>query len=200
MNKLHEYQQELNEILYLKDVKEMPFRYSNTLLFREYRFRLFSWKSLLNNDDLHLFNKRRSFHNLFNDLSPSWIDQVIPEEKLIEDLNNNGFDLSTSFRNYNVFFIAMFLNWKLFNDTLEIQKFSNLPNPYEPAFKIISRGGTIFYHEGTFIIDGRDFLNYKMDFRLPSLDEKFLNYIDQNCNDYPNQQLVDELWQKFQES
>lgn len=202
MKTIDKYNQELGEILYLKDVKKEEFRFSNILLFREYQSRLFAWKYAIKSSRSSRFNKDKNFHNLFIDLAPDWIDELIPEQKVVEDLNKLGFNtLYHSFRDYEGFFISMFLNWKIFEERPEILKYQNLPHPYEPVFNMLKRGGSIYYISMKFFIDNRmTYREYDYDFTLPSLGEDFLDFVDRNVSDFPNQELINELWIKFQKN
>lgn len=199
MDTITKYQQELNKIIHLKDLRKETFRFSSILLFREYQSRLFKWKMALDLDRFGLFNKNKQFHNLFIDLSPTWLDEIISEKKVVEDLNALGFDhLASTFRHYDGFFISMFLNWEIFKDKPEIQIHGDLLPPYEPAFKIFSRGGSIVNVELLFKIDGgATYRTHDNTFKLPSLSDDFLAYIDESVIDFPNQELVNELWEKF---
>ena len=110
-----------------------------------------------------------------------------------------GFKVHFSFRHFDSLFISMFLNWEIFKDSRELKAYPGLPHPYDPVFKIISRGGNIFYLENEFVIDdGQTYRKHDNNFRLPSLEEDFLKYVDQNCYKFPNQVRVNELWAIFQ--
>ncbi|WP_426327868.1 hypothetical protein [Pedobacter sp. R-06] len=197
MNIQEKYSQELKKIFFINSINKKAFRFSNILLFREYQSRLFSWKRALGNNNLDFFNKKKSFHNLFLDMKVKWENEIISEEKVVNDLKKNGFlNLNQSFRDYESFFLTMFINWEVFKDRIEMDLQSELPPPYEPTFKIFSRGGAIYHSEGKFEIDinGQTYRKYDKEFKLPSLDEDFLNYIDNNCDDFPNQEKVNLLW------
>lgn len=192
------YRQEVDKITYLKNVDKPTFRFSNILLFREYQSRLYAWKDRLNFKGEDLFNKSRPFHNLFNDLSPNWIDNVISEEKIIKDLEILGVCVDSSTRYFDGFFVSMLLNWEIFKDTSEIKVHSDLPHPYKPVFQIISRGGSVIYQDMYLVIDSiGTYLKHNGNFKLPSLDENFLAYVDKNVISFPNQTLVNELWEQF---
>lgn len=199
MESIYKYEIELNNIISLKEVMKEKFRFSNILLFREYQSRLLSWKLMIDHHSLNFFTKKKSFHNLFIDLSPDWIDEVIPEQKVIKDLNELGLDtLYYSLRDYEGLFISMFLNWKIFEGRPEIKEHQNLLNPYEPVFNLLLRGGSIHHVDLKFIIDNeKSYMLYDNNFKLPSLDEDFLEFVDRNVSDFPNQELVNELWEKF---
>jgi hypothetical protein len=193
------YKEELIKVSHLKNIKQTEFRYSSILLFREYQSRLFSWKYELGFNGKDLFNKKKSFHNIFLDISPAWLNEIITEEKLAIDLELMGvLHTRHTFRDYSVFFLCMYINWELFKDKSEIRIHENLPHPYLPVFKILKRGGNIFNSEGKFEIDnGQTYLQYNNDFELPSMQDDFLDYIDSQVFDFPNQEKVNQLWENF---
>jgi len=193
------YLEELDKISFLKNVESRGFKFSNIVLFREYQSRLFKWKQALNFDGLDFFNKRKGYHNLFLDLSPTWINEIIPEEVIIDDLKKSGVEnIYYASREYQGYFIYLYLNWEIFKSKPEIESHTTLKHPYQPVFKIISRGGRIsFSTDNKFDIDHRTYLKYDNSFQLPSLDDRFLDFIDQNATDFPNQERVNQLWQRF---
>ena len=175
MNLSDLYLQKLNQIAQLNKSAEEKFRFSDTLLFRDYQTRLFQWKDALNYDGIDGFNRMKSFHNLFLDLSPKWENEIFPDETVMADFKEHGFkNMYFTNRDYNRFFLSMYLNWEFFKEYAEIKKFHNLPHPYETVFKIIIRGGYVFNHGGVFEIDNRAYLKYDNKFRLPSISENFL--------------------------
>lgn len=200
MNLLDKYKYELNYISSKYKYNDLKFRYSNILLFREYQSRLYMWKKILKLDHFDDFYKGRSSHNLFIELAPNWISELIQEEQVFNDLQNLGFNnLIATFRQYDAFFVSMYINWEIFKDKPEIQIFSELPHPYEPVFKIFSRGGTISNIHSAFEIDRQEtYIKHNNNFKLPSLNEDFLDFVDSNVSDFPNQELVNELWDEFQ--
>lgn len=200
MNITDRYQDIVEELEFLKEVKKKEFRYSNILLFREYQTRLFAWKTACGYNGIDSFNKSKNFHNIFIDISLNLSSQIIPEEKVINDLKSRGVDyVRFTFRDYDGFFICMYINWEIFKSEPEISSYPGLSNPYLPAFQIIARGGTIFNSELKFEIDnGQTFRRYDRLFHLPSLEEDFLMFIDDNSNDFPNQERVDFLWSRFE--
>ncbi len=199
---LHDiYLQKLNEISGLYKGFRNQFKFSDTLLFREHQTILFQWKRALNNEvgGGASFSGSKSFHNLFLDLSPEWKNEIFSLELVTDDLTRLGFqEIPLHFRHFNGFFLCMYLNWEIFKGYPEITKFSWLPHPYEAVFKIVIRGGSIFSYKGVIDIDDRAYIYYDGKFRLPSTDDKFLDFIDERCTDYPNQEKVNQLWADFQ--
>jgi len=188
----------------LKDIERGEFRYSHILLFAEYQSRLFKWKTVLKNESFYLFNKDKSFHNLFLDLSPLWINELIPEEKVICDLNELGFSrVHLTHRDYYGFFVAMYLNWEIFKEYAELKKHDSLPHPYETVYMMFCRGGDIFNGEKKFEVDSRTYIKHDHRFELPPLTTEFLDFVDAETAthshgmNYPDQEKVFQLWQKF---
>lgn len=188
----------------LKDIERGEFRYSHILLFAEYQNRLFKWKTVLKNEKFYLFNKDKSFHNLFLDLSPLWINELISEEKVVYDLKELGFSrVHLTHRDYYGFFFAMYLNWEIFKERAELKKHDNLPHPYETIYTMFCRGGDIFNGERNFEIDNTSYIKHDNIFELPSLSNEFLDFVDEETADYkfglryPIQEKVLQLWQNF---
>lgn len=197
---LNKYKTEIDEISEIKDVKPKRFTVSNILLFREYQSRLYSWKMALNYSNGGFFNKTKSYHNLFLNLLAPWVSEMISEETVVRDLTNLGVpNLSTAQREYRGFFLYLYTNWQVFKDNVEIQKHSSyLKPPYEPIARIFFRGGTIGSSDNLFVIDNDTYRKHGNDFTLPSTNDGFLDYIDENCTDFPNQNKVNQLWANFQ--
>jgi len=173
---------------------------SSILLFRDYLNRLFTWKKILKNDFKLI--KSQEFHNLFLDLNPIWINELVSEEKIISDLKEFNIFIKSG-RFYDSLFVYLYINWELFQSHVEISEY-NLPNPYEPCLKIIKRVKNIYSHNGVFEIGNISFKNLEKyySYTLPSTDDNFLNFIDENynykINKIPNQEETNQLWQEFQ--
>ncbi|MFB0494489.1 hypothetical protein ABID99_000726 [Mucilaginibacter sp. OAE612] len=193
------YDQEISIISKSRITTETTFIFSNILLFREYQSRLFAWKVALNFDGNDFFNKRKSYHNLFLDLNPVWIEELIPEDKIVTDLNSAGWDnIRSGFREYMGYFMFLFVNWGLFEEKEEIKRFVNLSHPYEPLFMILRRRGLIDFSDNKFVINGQTYLKYDNNFKLPSTDDDFLDFVDTKATDFPNQDAVNDLWSEYQ--
>lgn len=198
MNISKKYDREISIISTPRVSTETRFIFSNVLLFREYQSRLFAWKLALNFDGNDFFNKRKSYHNLFIDLKPVWVEELIPEEKIVKDLNSAGWDfIRSGFREYMGYFMFLFVNWEIFKVEKEVTEFINLPHPYESLFMILQRQGLIDFSDNKFVINGRTYLKYDNTFRLPSTDSDFLNFIDTKSTDFPNQETVNNLWNEY---
>ncbi|WP_182959570.1 hypothetical protein [Pedobacter gandavensis] len=161
---------------------------------------MMTWKTRLHQETVQ-FLRRKEFSNLFIDLNLNEVDGFISEEMAIKDLQEIGVKGLNSGRFYEAFFMSMVINWQLFKSRSEIQSHADLLSPYEPVCKLLSRGGAIFVSEGHFIIDSFDaYLSSKSPILLPSLEDEFLNYIDEHCSDFPNQLKINGLWDGFNKS
>ena len=198
MNIKEAYHQEIKRILGIGRPFEFEFKFSNILLFREFQTRLFEWKSALNFDGNDFFNKKKSYHNLFLDLNPIWIEELISEKQIVEDLNRIGWSKTRSgLRQYSGYFMFLYINWEIFKAKEEIAKYSELPHPYETIFMILERQGLIDISDNKFEINDITYLRYDNQFKLPSTETGFLNFIDQNVTNFPNQEKVNELWDMY---
>lgn len=195
------YEKELSKFSCYKKLKDIKTRPSSIVLFREYQSRLMSWKYRLKHED-SVFIPGKLFNNLFIDLNLSEVEGFVSEEMVIEDLTKMGVkDLYLTLRTYEGFFMSMAINWQLFKSKPEIKSHADLLSPYAPIYRLLSRGGGVFVAEGRFLIDNFEtYFATKNLISLPSLDDEFLNYIDNNCSDFPNQLKINGLWEDFNAS
>lgn len=201
MNISERYNQEISRLSESRTSIETKFVFSNVLLFREYQSRLFVWKLALNFDGNDFFNKKKSYHNLFINLNPVWVEELIPEEQIVKDLNSSGWNfIRSGFREFMGYFMFLFVNWEVFKVKEEINQFIDLPHPYEPLFMILRRQGLIDFSDNKFVINERTYLKYDNNFRLPSIEDDFLNFIDTKSTDFPNQEVVNSLWKEYESS
>jgi len=126
------YSREIEKISFLKDVNYRGFRFSGIMLFREYQSRLFKWKNKLNIGGPDFFNKSKSYHNLFIDLSPNWLAEIFSEEVIVNDLKGMGVkNINYGLKEYQGYFIHLYLNWEIFKAKAEITTHKDLAHPYE---------------------------------------------------------------------
>ena len=197
MNVIEKYNNELLKFSGLKQSSEKKFLFSDVLLFREYQSRLYKWKLALDFDGDDFFLKRKSYHNLFVDLNPSWFKDLIAEEIIVKDLNAKGLDfILSALKEFMGYFMFLYINWEIFKEREEIKKYA-LSDPYESLFIILRRGGLIYFSGNMFNINGRTYLKYDNNFRLPSIEIYFLDFIDAHCLDFPNQEEVNLLWTQY---
>lgn len=170
---------------------------SSILLYKDYLRRLITWKKALNAPELGF--RERVHNNLFNYLNPNWKDEIISFDEFRKKFVKR-FKI-TNLPN-GPYILDLFINWEIFKERDEILMYDNLEHPYEGVIKIIKNKDYIFNRE--FLVIGNvTIAKYKsVNFKLPSIEDEFLNYIDSKFkltgNDgIPNQQVVDNLWDEF---
>lgn len=165
------------------------------LLFRNYLTELFHLKRLLGNDSE--FIKSNDAHNIFLELKPSWLNELKDINSFYEDLKRFDIQFSTG-RFLDGLFIYLFVYWEVYKDSTEIKSL-NVENIYLSPLKILERINHTHTHNAQFQIGGFTFKNtekYK-GFKLPSIDDKFLDYIESKCVEIPNQEETNQLWEEF---
>ena len=175
---------------------------SSILLFKDFMTRLHIWKNELHTE---FINFDAINLNLFNDLhinigEDSDIEETMFYNEYINFLRQN-FNLN-NLRNKNYLFIYLFIYWELYKDSEEIKKYSYLEHPYESIVKIVARKNMVYKREGV-NVSNITMRSFSKPFRLPSLNDNFLDYIDSKCklvgsDGIPNQERVNELWDEFQ--
>ncbi len=170
---------------------------SSILLYKDFIRRLYLWKTELNLPFL-MYGKKEIF-NLLNDINPVWLNDLVSFEDYEQYIINN-YTYSSS--NLNYFFLYLFIYWEFYKNSEEIQEYNYLEQPYESVIKIFANKNNI-YKRDVIIISGVSIIYGNKDFKLPSLDDNFLNFIDSKCklmgsNGIPNQERVNELWEEFQ--
>ena len=175
---------------------------SSILLFKDFMTRLHIWKNELHTE---FINFDAINLNLFNDLhinigEDSDIEETMFYNEYINFLRQN-FNLN-NLRNKNYLFIYLFIYWELYKDSEEIKKYSYLEHPYESIVKIVARKNMVYKREGV-NVSNITMRSFSKPFKLPSLDDDFLDYIDSKCklvgsDGIPNQERVNELWEEFQ--
>ncbi len=67
-------------------------------------------------------------------------------------------------------------------------------------YHLFCRGGRIYRSDNKFVINKVTYLKYNNDFKLPSTDDRFLDFIDKLSNSFPNQEKVNQLWEQFKQN
>lgn len=180
--------------------KPVLFKFSDILLFREYQTRLFQWNKEVDLNCLDYFNKNKRYHNLFRHLFDNWETKIIPFAQVLNDLVNLGVPhISYSIRDYQGYLLSLYINWEILKNDPSILKYTSLKHPYEPIYKMCLRGGVIQEDGNKYVIDyTKTYLRYDNQFTMPSIENDFLNFMDINCTDFPNQEKVNQLWNVFQ--
>jgi len=200
MNNIEEkFQSELSKIIVFDSIEKSA-KISNVLLFKEYIRRLILWRKELNELSEHP-PKTKDGHNLFLIAAPDLIKSFknIVDFR-INDLDNTYFGRN-KYRDFDYFFIYLIIYWKIFKG--KINKTDLLPDPFKPVEIILKRKGSISRAEGHFNISGIELSNHSKyySYKLPSLDEDFLDYIDTCCGSHPsnipNQKELDLIWKEY---
>ncbi|MFD2600459.1 hypothetical protein [Flavobacterium suzhouense] len=195
------YNTELEKLISILNRDTKKDNIANILLFRDYLSKLFAWKKKLG--DTSEFIKTKEAHNLFLNINSEWTAKLESLEEFNSKLIANNIPVKSG-RYFNDIFIYLYFQWNLNSDRTEINE-CELANPYQPAIKIIERCKDIHTHNGQFEIGKYTYNNrekYK-NFTLPSLEDDFLDYIDNKLNHLgtsgiPNQQETNKLWEEFQ--
>ncbi|MFC6269264.1 hypothetical protein [Frigoriflavimonas asaccharolytica] len=174
---------------------------SSILLFKDFINIIKIWK-----DNLNLaytpFARKISLDNqmLINDINQNWHNQLptITEFKEYVSIKYN-FEFSTNVLNY--VYIYFYITWEVFKDKENVIKF-NLQNPYKGLIQLFIQDN-IYMHEGIYIGNITMSHSKSINFKLPSIDNDFLDYIDKKCklvgsDGIPNQEEVNQLWEEFQ--
>ena len=198
---MNQYNIELNKLITILNSDLKKDTVSNILLFRDYLSKLFAWKKKLG--DSSEFIKTKEAHNLFLNIDTQWTADLETLEGFKLKLIDHNIFLHGG-RYWDDIFIYLNFHWNLNSYRDEIKKIG-LANPYEPVVKIIERYNEVYTCNGQFQIGKFTHNNrekYK-NFLLPSLDDDFLDYVDDNLNHLgtsgiPNQKETDILWNEFQ--
>ncbi|MCD0470487.1 hypothetical protein [Flavobacterium sp. JAS] len=178
---------------------------AGVLLFKEYLKIMNKWYA--NIDIIEKWGtifRTDTSHNLVYLIAPQLLESVISLEDFKKNLIvDKRFD--TSRKGLDVPILYAYLCWEVFKNDPSFNHFINLPNPYEPVIKILTRGNHIVRGEmATIEIDVTPIFK-DLDFSkifLPSCDDLFLNYIDEVCQrsgsrGIPNQEKTSQLWEEF---
>ncbi|MDC8099114.1 MULTISPECIES: hypothetical protein [Chryseobacterium] len=179
---------------------------SSILLFKDYIFRLKTWKDVLNIEYVP-FGKSLNLdrNNLLTDINSEWNDGMIPYSHFSNHLSEHLNISIPQGRIQNSLFIYLFAYWEIYKNDLQILQIMKenpqLSHPYEGIIKMF-RNDYIYTMEGI-NISGITMRNSSMNLILPSIEDSFLEYIDLECqltgsDGIPNQEKVNELWQHFQ--
>ena len=196
--------EKLSEIKQVSSKQSETNNVSSILLFKDYLSKIYQWYNQLGLEWDHKITKSKEGHNLIKILAPELMTECIDLNEfrltMLKDTNFN----TNEFRSFDYLFIYLFIYWKIFEEYPGIKKYEYLPNPYEPSIKILLRGGHINYKETYYNVSGIDISkkDKTLDYRLPSLDDNFLSFIDSKCklsgsDGIPNQEYTNQLWEEF---
>lgn len=203
---MEDFQEELNELRKIIGGKRAIIDTSGILLFKDFLSRMEEWNKAVgfNKNWLTLICYQHDLLNVVNVIAPDLLKNVIS----LNDFRKSDFQKDDTFnlhgaRSLDAGLIHALFCWDLFKDNPLFDKFKNLPNPYDPIKALFIRGHYVDKSDPrTITIDSILSVKKQIDFRLPSLDPKFLNYLDKNCkrsgsHGVPNQEKTNELWEIF---
>ena len=175
-------------------------RVSSILLFKDYTRRIVTWKKELL--DIHGGVNRAGdkFNNLFLDIKPDWLNEIMTIDEFVNYMENKYKLKLFGGRNGGNTFIYLFIYWEVYKDSIDIRKYNYLEHPYEGIIKIILHNNMIYRGRDVLICNVPIYDNQV--FKLPSIEDDFLNFIDANCkldgyNGIPNQEKTNQLYKEF---
>ncbi|MBL3547555.1 hypothetical protein [Chryseobacterium sp. KMC2] len=196
----------LQEFLENKNITNNKVNTASVLLFKEYLKRMHVWYEKLNMGEKWFFMYRLDeAHNIVHFVDSHLLDSVITLEDFRKTFDIGMFYVDN--KGLDIPILYGYICWELFKEYPQFNKYKDLPDPYEPVIKILKRGNNIRRGEmksieinGQVIFKDLDFTkNY-----LPSFDDEFLNYLDNNCErladkGIPNSEKIQDMWKEFRE-
>jgi hypothetical protein len=203
-----------NKDIFLKElskIKQIPIKkegvnsVSGILLFKDYLSKMHQWYNELQLDWDYKITKEKEGHNLIMIIAPELMNDCVDlNEFRLTMLNDTSFN-TDQVRSFDYLFIYLSIYWGIFKNTPKIKQYEYLPEPYEPVMKILLRGGHISFKETFYNVSGIDISKKSktLSYRLPSLDEDFLDFIDVKCklsgsDGIPSQESTNALWNEFE--
>jgi hypothetical protein len=179
------------------------------LLFKDFQSKMNDWNLEIGftDDWINKISRQHDLLNIVGIVAPDLLENVI---SLNEFRNNDPqigdtFNLSSA-RGLDAGLIHALFCWDLFKDNPVFDKFKNLPDPYDAIRVLYITGHYVDKPEPNKItIDSKYIVRAQTNFRLPSLEYGFLDYIDEICersgsDGIPNQEKTNQLWEDFQKS
>lgn len=178
---------------------------ASVLLYKDYLSKMYEWYVMLGIEEKWLINiyKTKDGHNLFHLIDPELKNDLIDLEDFRANYLNDITILNSKYRGFEYIYVYLYIYWQIFKNSPRFEKYQNLADPYEPVIKIFLRGNHVCKGEmSTIEVDNLP-VKRQTDFRLPSLDYDFLEYIDEICirsgsGGIPNQEETNQLWKDFQ--
>lgn len=203
---MKDFQEELNELRKIIGGKRATIDTSGVLLFKDFLSRMEEWNKAIgfNENWLNLISYQHDLLNIVGLIEPDLLKNVIS----LNDFRKNDLQKDDTFnlygaRSLDAGLIHALFCWDLFKDNPLFDEFKNLPNLYDPIKLLYFRGHCVGKSDlRTITIDSILSVKKQTDFRLPSLDNRFLNYLDKVCKrsgsaGIPNQEETNELWEIF---
>lgn len=196
MTKEEIYQNELKTLREYSKVEGND-KLSTLLLLKDYFSRITLWKKSLGISSTLI--KSVDGQNLFLGFPFEITSQLVSYESILEDLEGTAF--GGGYRNQSSFHAYAIINWKILKNIEDLKGYTSLPDPYVSLVLALKRGARVYVHNGDVLVSGRS-LRVRvrpkdLSYRLPSLNEEFLDYIDEIQADFPNQENLNKLWEEF---
>lgn len=175
------------------------------LLFKDYLSKMYDFYKILEIEDKweHNIYKTKEGHNLIGLIDPELLSNAIPLDDFRANYLNDVIINKSKYTGFEYIFIYYSIYWEILKEKNQFKKFKDLPNPYDSVIKVFLRGNHIQKGEmSTIEIDNLP-VKKQTNFKLPSLDYDFLDYIDKVCErsgsgGIPNQERTNQLWEEFQ--
>jgi hypothetical protein len=174
------------------------------LLFKDYLSKMYDFYNALgieNQWDSNIY-KTKEGHNLVGLIAPHLSIETIDLETFRVNYLNDITINKSKYTAFEYIFIYYSICWDIFKSYPEFENYKHLANPYDSVNLIFWRGNHISKGEMSTIEIDNLTVKKQFDFKLPSLDVTFLDYIDTVCHrsgseGIPNQEKVNVLWDTF---
>ena len=205
---MEKFQDKLNEFKIQIKGRKIQTDTAGILLFKDFLSKMEEWNNIIGFDEdwLNKISRQHDLLNVIGIVAPDLLKNVISLNDFRKNSPQNGdtFNLSSA-RSLDAGLIHALFCWDFFKNNSVFDKFKNLPNPYDSIKTLYITGHYVDKSEPTKItIDSKSDVKKQTDFRLPSLDYDFLDYIDAVCDrnggsgGIPNQERTNQLWEEFQ--
>lgn len=205
---MENFQDKLNEFKNQIKGRKIQTDTSGILLFKDFLSKMEQWNNVIGSAEewLNKISRQHDLLNIVGMVAPDLLKKVISLNDFRSNNPQNGdtFNLSSA-RSLDAGLVHALFCWDFFKNNSVFDKFKNLPNPYDPIKVLYIMGHYVDKSEPTKItIDSKSDVKKQTDFRLPSLDYDFLDYIDSVCDrnggsgGIPNQEETNQLWEEFQ--
>ena len=178
------------------------------LLFKDFLSKMTEWNHSIGftDDWVNKISRQHDLLNIVGIVAPDLLKNVISLNDFRSNTPQNGdtFNLSSA-GSLDAGLIHGLFCWDIFKNNSVFDKFKNLPNPYDAIKILYITGHYVDKSEPSKItIDSNFDVRRQTDFRLPSLDYDFLDYIDEQCQrsgsgGIPNQEKTNQLWEEFKQ-
>ena len=188
---------------------------SNALLFKNYLNTMKRWCETLNVEFSYNLMRYKDRIDLIRILFPELRNELLNMDFYRLSLLGEGIINIEKYRSFDYLYLYYYIYWNLLKEQYPsvFEPYQHLPHPYEPVYRLLLNGGSVKCAEG-YLNVAIDNMYYEIskdqasvEFRLPSMDEKFMDYLDTqykllatdslNKSHALDQEKVDELWEEF---